>query len=106
MFGNLQGRERGSWECLGSSRRGKPAGREVENVWDLPGAGNSRQNLREGPFGNVWECGVTLGSLWESLLWQHPPCREHSLIFPVIQATALAPILVPKFRSKGVGLPP
>lgn len=35
-----------------------------------------------------------------------PPCREHSLIFPVIQATALAPILVPKFLSKGVGVPP
>lgn len=37
---------------------------------------------------------------------RHPPCREHSLIFPVIQATALAPILVPKFLSKGVGVPP
>ena len=37
---------------------------------------------------------------------RHSPCREHSLIFPVIQATALAPILVPKFLSKGVGVPP
>lgn len=37
---------------------------------------------------------------------RHPPCREHSLILPVIQATALAPILVPKFLSKGVGVPP
>lgn len=37
---------------------------------------------------------------------QDPPCREHSLILPVIQATDLAPILVPKFLSKGVGAPP
>lgn len=100
MFGILQegkthGRVGGEW--LGPSRKGKLG------IFGISQEQGTPPRIRGRAF---WECRVTQGSIWDPPLQQHPPCREHSLIFPVIQATALAPILVPKFRSKGVGQPP